>query len=177
MITNTVYEKRGVCVCVWMQSMDRNTFKDNRIILHRLHEREWSYVTYFHTWYNMSSLLYLPTEPVWRRCSTPHVQRTGSSMLWTGVWTGWDKAPQQHNTGTVRLLGLLVLVMQTIAEISFSLGMWKQFFNSLNINCYSYNGWLSMSIYCIFSVKNLQPRNKNQILACFIDPLWWMQLQ
>lgn len=27
-------------------------------------------------------------EPEWGRCSTPRAQRTGSSTLWTDVWTG-----------------------------------------------------------------------------------------
>lgn len=42
-------------------------------------------------------------EPEGWRCSTPHAQRTGSSMLWTGVWMGWGKAQQQLTTGMVRL--------------------------------------------------------------------------
>lgn len=44
-----------------------------------------------------------PAEPEWWRCSTPPARRTGSSTLWTDVWTGWDKVPQQLTTGTVRL--------------------------------------------------------------------------
>lgn len=100
-ITRTAHEKRGVCVHV-------NIMHEHKGIW-RWYPTEYmsgNGVMYPILILNVRSLSCPSTEPERWRCSTPHVQRTGSSMLWTGVWTGWDKAPQQHTTGTVGLRGL-----------------------------------------------------------------------
>lgn len=87
------------CVCVIMTVYTHTNKLEDNIPL-----KTWMGI-YNVLMLDMSSVSSPYTEPERWRCSTPRAQRTGSSMLWTGVWTGWDEVPQQRTTGTVRLQG------------------------------------------------------------------------
>lgn len=68
--------------------------------------------------YHQSFYIFISAEPERGRCSTPRAQRTGSSTLWTDVWTGWGKAQQQLTTGTVRLKEPVMRSADEVLKIS-----------------------------------------------------------
>lgn len=94
-----MHNRQDTCVCMWASEHYWGIEQHLEITFHRICEWAWHYET---PGINVNSPSCPSSEPEWGRCSTPRAQRIGSSMLWTGVWMGWDKVPQQRTTGMVR---------------------------------------------------------------------------
>lgn len=134
----------------------------------------WNWAMHYILILNVRCLTCHSTEAEWWRCSTPRVRRTGSSTLWTGVWMGWDRARQQHTTGTVRQGPQLSEDVTCIYEATTNSGfaLLKLWYLNLYRDC---NVWWSTNDHLV--EKPVWFWHDNSTLSTlaflfFIKPMW-----